>query len=447
MLNNQIIITDRYLFLTARRGMHRELDAGLLRDCEWDQLCDLNINSPRAKLVQCGFCWVDHGELQWMQTFTNHRGNRVVRHQPGESQDHPYKSVETPRHKGYKRRACLVGDREGLRTGSEVPAEDGRTIADALLEGVLPLDYEHQHSDFSRDRGLTKRIGLIAGAGRVPMFHTDQDAIFKKQTAPILRTDGKVPLEWIEDLDRPLIVTGGLREIILFTCDVRNGVYCPKGRIAGCGKTHARTEPLRGVTLDQALVHGALDEFRYVMDAKVTKLPRSFWTTRECHERYISALGASGEFASLEGAPTGQAKTSSGRRNGHSRDREAGLDAMYAQAVDLANFAPADQPFTRPRIEARPVPRCLGCGWPLVLPDGEPFPECWRCDGKAQELPSETAEERVEIEDVPARYAVYALTADLRCAGCGDWTSTTDRYGIPLHWGCTHDGPKRGRAA
>lgn len=352
MLNNQIIVTDRSLFLAAQRGIHRELDAEKLLDREWDQLCALNINSPKAKLVQCGFCWADHGELQWMQTFTNHRGNRVVRHQPGESQDHPYQSVETPRHKGYKRRACLVGDRDGLKSRNEVPAADGKTIADALLEGVVPLDYEHQHSDFSRDKGLTRRIELIAGAGRVPMFHTDQEAIFKKQTAPILRTDGDVPLEWIEDLNRPLIVTGGLREIIVFTCDVRNGVYCPKGKISGCGKPHARTESLRGITLDQALIHGALDEFRYVMNAKVTALPKSFWTTRECYERYISALDGDGKLAPLEGAPASQPATRNGARRGHSGRKEAELAAMYAQAVDLsAVVAPAPTRLVAPVIQ------------------------------------------------------------------------------------------------
>lgn len=381
MLNNQIIVTDRSLFPGAPRGLHRELDAEELPDRDWERLCALNINSTKAGLVQCGFCWADHGELQWMQTFTNYRGNRVVRHQPGESQDHPYKSVETPRHKGYKRRACLVGDREGLESGNEVPAGDGKTIADALLEGVVSLDYEHQHSDFSRDKGLTKRIGLIAGAGRVPMFHTDQEAIFKKQTAPILRTDGDVPLEWIEDLGRPLIVTGGLREIIVFTCDVRNGVYCPKGRISGCGKPHARTEPLRGVTLDQALIHGALDEFRYLVNAKVTALPRSFWTTRECYDRYISALDGGGSLAPLEGAPASQAKTRNGVRNGHSSRKEAELSAMHALAVDLSTLA-ASSP-KRPAAPAIPCPKPGICdtGNPTCGEPARLYAAGWRCDG------------------------------------------------------------------
>lgn len=380
MLNNQIIITDRSLFLAAPRGLHRELDAEELLDRDWERLCALNINSTKVKLVQCGFCWADHGELQWMQTFTNYKGNRVVRHQPGESQDHPYKSVETPRHKAYKSRACLVGDHNGIESGTEVRATDGKTIADTLLEGVVLLDYEHQHSDFSHDKGLTKRIGLIAGAGRVPMFHTDQEAIFKKQTAPILRTDGDVPLEWIENLDRPLIVTGGLREIIVFTCDVRNGVYCPKGRISGCDKPHARTEPMRGVTLDQALIHGALDEFRYVMNAKVTAPPKSFWTTRECYDRYASALDGDGKLAPLEGAPTSQAMTRNGVRNGHSSRKEAELAAMHALAVDLSTLT-ATAP-TRPAAPAipRPKPGICDTGNPTCGKPARFYAAGWRCD-------------------------------------------------------------------
>lgn len=355
MLNNQILVNDDTLRACRWRNEQGIVDAKELPDEEWEQLCARNINSPRAKAVQCGFCWVDHGETQWMQTFTNYLGKRVIRHQPGEAQDHPYQRVETPRHRSYKERASQVGSREGLESGNEVPAEDGKTIADALLKGIVALDYEHQHSDFSRDRSLATRIGLIAAAGRVPMFHTDQPGIFNKQKAPILRTDGDVPLEWIQDLNRPLIVTGGLREIIVFTCDVRNGAWCPKGRIAGCGKTHARTEPLRGIPLDEALIHGAMDEYRYIFNAQVTKAPRSFWTDRKSYDRYVSALGGDGKLAPLEGAPVDKAKSRSGARSGHSRSKGSELQALYAQAVDLSALStPAPRRLEAP-VTLRPA--------------------------------------------------------------------------------------------
>lgn len=371
MLNNQIIVTDDTLDAYARRNEQGIVDATKLTDDEWAQLCARNVNSTRARIVKCGFCWVDHGEIQWMQTFTNHLGKRVIRHQPGEAQDHPYQRVETPRHKGYKERAYRVGDREGLESGIEVPAEDGKTIADSLIKGVVPLDYEHQHSDFSRDRSLATRIGLIAASGRVPMFHTDQPSIFNKQRAPILRTDGDVPLEWITDLNRPLAITGGLREIIVFTCDARNGVYCPKGRISGCGKTHARTEPLIGVALDEALIHGAMDEYRYLFNAQVTELPKSFWTDRKSYDRYMSALGGDGKLAPLEGAPVDKAKTRNGTRSGHSSRKEAELEAMRARAVDLSALAtPAPErievcgaattPISAPALPLLPTVRELG---------------------------------------------------------------------------------------
>lgn len=368
MLNNQIIITDDTLRAYGRRNEQGIVDAAELTDDAWAELRERNVDSTRKRLVKCGFCWVDHGEVQWMQTFTNHMGNRVIRHQPGESQDHPYQSVETPRHEAYKERAYLFGNSNGLPSKKEAPAEDGSAINDTLLEGVVPLAFEHQHSQFKQDKGLTKRIGIIEAVGRVPMFHTDQASVFNAQKAPILRTDGDVPLEWIRDLNRPLIVTGGLREVIVFTCDARNGVWCPKARISGCGKTHVRTEPLRGTTLDQALMHGAMDEYRYILNAQVVDGPRGFWTTRECYDQYMSALGGDGKLAPLEGAPVEREKTRNGTRRGHSRGHEAELDAMFRQAVvlgrppvDLSAVAPVrGDPATSMRptalgVSARPA--------------------------------------------------------------------------------------------
>lgn len=394
MLNNQIIITDDTLHAYARRNEQGIVDALKLTNGEWAELCAKNVDSNRRQLVKCGFCWVDFGEVQWMKTYTTRAGTRVVSHQRGEALDHPYQSVEGPRHKAYKNRAYLFGDREGLNPEKEAAAEDGSTITDTLLQGVVKLAFEHQHSQFKRDRGLAKRIGVIEAVGRVPLFHTDQTSVFKAQKAPILRTDGDVPLDWIEDLNRPLIITGGLREIIVFTCDARNGAWCPKGRISGCGKTHARTEPLRGVTLDQALMHGVTDEYRYILNAEVVDGPRGFWTTRECHDRYISALGGDGKLAPLEGAPADKTKTRNGTRQGHSRVIE--LAAMRTQAVilnqrsvDLSAVAPmrsVAEARKRPAaaaVSSPPAPRvtpgqCTSgnppCGAPARL-----FPCGWRC--------------------------------------------------------------------
>lgn len=387
MQNNQIIVTDDTLGTYARRNSYGVIDATNLPDDEWAELCARNVNSPQARIVKCGFCWVDHSEIQWMKTFVR-MGTRVVSHQAGEALDHPYQSVETPRHKAYKERAYLLGDREGLDPEKEAEAEDGKTIADALLKGVVKLAYEHQHSPFKVGYGLTERIQRAANADRIAMFHTDQDHVFNAQHAPILRTDGKVPFEWIEDLNRPLIVTGGLREITVFTCDVRNGVWCPKGRISGCGKTHARTEPLRGIPLDEALIHGAMDEYRYIFNAQVTKLPKSFWTDRKSYDRYMSALGGDGKLAPLEGAPADKAKTRSGTREGHSRRNGIGLAAMRVQAVDLSALATPDPE----RLGAPVVPRptcqpqiavvsetCLACGRPTQLHDNADRPRCWSC--------------------------------------------------------------------
>ena len=384
MQNNQIIITDDTLDAYARKHPNGITDARELTDDEWAQLCDRNVNSTQTRIVKCGFCWVDHGEIQWMRTFSR-MGTRVVSHQPNEALDHPYQSVETPRHQRYKDRVYRFGDREGLHPEKESRATDGKTIADTLLRGAIDLAYEHQHSHFKSGYGLTERIQRTEDAGRIAMFHTDQEDVFNAQQAPILRTDGRVPLEWISDLNRPLIITGGLREIIVFTCDARDGVWCPKGRISGCGKTHARTEPLRGVTLDEALRHGVMDEFRYIFNAQVTKLPRSFWTDRKSYDRYISAIGDDGDLAPLEGAPVDQVKTRNGSRSGHSRHTEAEFEAMCAQAVGLARLVP-EWPVVPAASGLTHLPQLAGaadgrpdCKHPTLLRDDTGQPRCWSC--------------------------------------------------------------------
>lgn len=357
MRNNQIIINDDTLRAYRRRNEQGIVDALQLTSDEWAELCDKNVDSNRKQLVKCGFCWVDHGEVQWMQTFT-YKGLRIIRHQPGESQDHPYQSVETPRHKAYIHRGYMVTDAEGYNPRKEAWAPDGKTRADLLVEGTVLLSYEHQHSKFKKGYGLAARIERNQTVGRVAMFHTDREEIFKAQKSPMLATNGKLPLEWIEDLNRPLVFTGGLREIIVFTCDTQNGVWCPKGRIVGCGKTHARTELIPGITLDDMLRRAPVGEYRMAFNADVVSGPKSFWTTRESYDRYMSALGGDGKLAPLEGAPADKAKTRNGVRQGHSRAKAEELEAMYAQAVILPNRAvdlSAVAPPLPVRVACRPV--------------------------------------------------------------------------------------------
>ncbi|WP_200309101.1 hypothetical protein [Streptomyces adelaidensis] len=358
MLNNQIIIADDTLRAYARRNQRGIVDAVQLTESEWAGLCTRNINSTRAQIVRCGFCWVDHGETQWMKTF-NRMGTRVVSHQAGEALDHPYQSVETPEHKAYNNRTFHVWDREGFGPRKEARAEDGSSIADVLAaEGIIKTAYEHQHSPFKKGHGLTERMDRAAAVGRVAMFHTDQVSVARAQKGPILRTDGDVPFEWIEDLNRPLTFRSGLREIIVFTCDVRNGVWCPRGKISGCGRPHARTELLGGVTLDDVLRGAPMGEYVPVFNAQVTEAPYSFWTTRESYGRYLSALNGRGATP-LDGAPAAREKTRKGARNGHSGRKEAELAAMQARAIDLSTLAtPSLNRPVAPSVQRRPSGVC-----------------------------------------------------------------------------------------
>lgn len=361
MLNNQIIITDDILRAYARRNPSGVIDAAQLTENEWAELCARNVNSTRARIVKCGFCWVDHGETQWMKTF-NRLGTRIVSHQAGEALDHPYQSVETREHKAHNNRTFHVWDKEGFGPQKEARAKDGSSIADVLAtEGIVKTAYEHQHSPFKKGHGLTERMDRAAAVGRVAMFHTDQLSVTRAQKGPILRTDGDVPFEWIEDLNRPLTFRSGLREIIVFTCDVRNGIWCPRRKISGCGNPHARTEPLGGVTLDDVLRGAPMGEYVPVSNAQVTEAPYSFWTTRESYGRYLSALNGRGATP-LDGVPAVRDKTRKGARNGHSSRKEAELVAMHAQAVDLSALAkPAEETPRRPAAPIIPRPAAGVC--------------------------------------------------------------------------------------
>ena len=367
MLNNQIIIADDTLRAYASRNQRGIVDAVQLPESEWAELCARNINSTRAQIVKCGFCWVDHSEIQWMKTF-NRMGTRVVSHQAGEALDHPYQSVETPEHRAYNNRTFHVWDNEGFGPRKEARAKDGSSVADVLaVEGIVKTAYEHQHSPFKKGHGLTERMDCAAAVGRVAMFHTDQVSVARAQKGPILRTDGDVPFEWIEDLNRPLTFRAGLREIIVFTCDVRNGVWCPRGKISGCGKPHARTELLGGTTLDDVLRGAPMGEYVPVSNAQVTEAPYSFWTTRESYGRYLSALNGHGATP-LDGSPAVREKTRKGVRTGHSRRKEAELESVRAGASEIALDA-----------SGQPIPPCRFCGEPASLLGPEGKPEHWSC--------------------------------------------------------------------
>jgi hypothetical protein len=89
VLNNQIVITDRSVCPRAVRSDAGVVDANGLTSDEWTRLRERNVNSPKAKLVQCAKCWELYREVQWMRTYSTSRGTRVVSHQPGEVASRP----------------------------------------------------------------------------------------------------------------------------------------------------------------------------------------------------------------------------------------------------------------------------------------------------------------------------------------------------------------------
>lgn len=353
MLNNQIIITDDGLDACAHRNDHGVIDAALLAKREWEQLRERSAKlggATKARLIKCAKCWLKYGSEQWLSPKVNHLGTRVLAHQPGEGRpDHTYEAVEGPDHRAWKSRYFKVGEDAGLTTEMESRALDGNTISDVAVTGTRTIDLQHQHSPFSTTHRYSapERTRLAAAAGRTSMWHTTSDKV--RGHVPILRTDAGLPPEIIENLNYRHEFRGGIYRIEIYRCDVRWGHECPDRKFSGCGKPHARGQVTAG-QLDDVIRGAPVGKFMPMYDVQVIRAPRFFWTDAESYVQYLAYIGALEPMPVLGGARAEHPKSRSGSRRGHSRTKEAELEAMRARAVDLSALATPS-----PRRPAAPV--------------------------------------------------------------------------------------------
>lgn len=380
MLNNQIVITNGNICPGALRNEKGVVDANELTDDEWKQLRERNVNSPKAKLVQCAKCWELYREVQWMRTYSTSRGTRVVSHQPGESRpDHDYEPVETPEHRAFNDRAFMIGEAEGYNPRKEAWAPNMKTRADVLLTGTIAIAYEHQHSPFSATGRYSapERTRLAATAGRTAMWHSTSEKV--RGQVPILRTDGGLPLKVIANPNYRHEFRGGIYRIEIYTCTVRQGHECPNGKFSGCGKPHARGQVTAG-QLDDVLRGAPIGAYMPVVDAQVIRAPRFFWTDMASYGQYLAYI-ASPAAPQVDGSLTETARTRMGGRAGHSRAKEVELEAMRAQAVALPSppAATAASGLIAPVIP-RPVPAICDAGRTRCGEPARLYPAGWRCD-------------------------------------------------------------------
>ena len=381
MLNNQIIITDGNVCARAPRNDKGVVDANELSIREWEELRGQNANSTKAKLVQCAKCWELYREVQWLKTYSTSRGTPVCSHQPGESRpDHDYEPLETPEHRAYNNRAFSIGEAEGYNPRKEAWAPNMKTRADVLLTGTLTIAYEHQHSPFSATGRYSapERTRLAAAAGRTAMWHTNSDKV--RGQVPILRTDGGLPLKLIENPNYRHEFRGGIYRIEIYTCTVRNGYECPNGKFSGCGKPHARGQVTAG-QLDDVLRGAPIGAYMPVVDAHVIRAPRFFWTDMASYGQYLAYI-ASPAVSQTNGSPAAGVRPGKGRRNGHSRAKEAALEALRLQAVDLSappRGATAASQLIAPAIP-RPIPGICDTGRPKCGQRARLYAAGWRCD-------------------------------------------------------------------
>ncbi|MFD8200023.1 hypothetical protein [Streptomyces sp. NPDC059701] len=372
MLNNQIIITDAGLRAYAHRNDRGIVDAAGLTSSEWEELRGRNANSTKIRLVQCAKCWELYRDVQWLKTY-NLRGTRVISHQPGESRpDHAYEAVEAPEHRAWNERVFVIGGKEGFNPRKEAWAPDMKTRADVLLTGTLTIAYEHQHSPFSSTGRYSapERTRLAAAVGRTAMWHSTSDKV--RGQVPILRTDGGLPPRVILNPNYRHEFRGGIYRIEIYTCTVREGHECPSGKFSGCGKPHARGQVTAG-QLDDVLRGAPIGAYMPVADAQVLRAPRFFWTDAASYGQYLAYI--SSPAAPQPGGPTVRAAwTRRGHRGGHSRAKEAALEAMRAQAVELsvqAQRAPSPSP---------PASGVCDTGRPRCGAPARFYPAGWRCD-------------------------------------------------------------------
>lgn len=361
MHNNLVYVTGRGL-----------IDAVDLSDAEWEELCAHNVRSTVRQLVKCAWCWDKDRDTQWMRTYDNHLGTRVISHQPGEATDHPQQSLETPEHKEYNERTFRVWSGEGYPTRKEARAADGKTRADVLAEGPVVVAFEHQHSPFKKGHGALERTRLARAAGRTALFHTDQTAIFNNsRRAPMLHTAGNLELHEIADLNRPLEFRGGLRRIELYTCTVRDGHLCPSRKFSGCGKVHAKTQVIAKV-LDDVLRGAPVGLYVPMFDANVVEGPRNFWTDRQSHVAYETYIGIQ---QALDGAPERRARKKPGRRDGHSR--RSGAEDL--EPFTVAPLRRLSSDLVAPAMR-RPIPGACGAGQPSCGKPARFYAAGWLCD-------------------------------------------------------------------
>lgn len=339
MLNNQVIVTDDTLRAYARRNEQGVVDAAALTEGEWEELRTRNANSKQTQKVKCAKCWDLYREVQWLKTYNTSRSTRVASHQAGDARpDHDYEPVETPVHRAYNNRAFMIGEAEGYNPRKEAWARDKKTRADVLLTGTLAIAYEHQHSPFSATGRYSapERTRHAEAVGRTAMWHATGDKV--RGQVPILRTDGGLPPNVIENPNYRHEFRGGMYRIEIYACTVRDGHECPNRKFSGCGKPHARGQVTAG-QLDDVLRGAPIGAYMPLADANVIRAPKFFWTDRQSYDQYVMYVAGSDALSLLDGTPATQNKTRNGAREGHSRAKELELEAMRRQAVDLTALA------------------------------------------------------------------------------------------------------------
>lgn len=194
---------------------------------------------------------------------------------------------ESDEHKAWKEYIHTRATQEGLTAEVEVTktSNAGKRRIDVNVVGAVSLACEVQESRIAAST-VHRRAELDTGNGDVSCFIADDPYSQAINRAPWVRVPQNPA--WRIHAGGGDGILGGLHGLQYDRCG-RLGIRCPETGGKTCGKMHARTEPLPGVSLGD-MVNGAATERFKPIAKKVGNVVHHLWLPAADWERWNSEI-------------------------------------------------------------------------------------------------------------------------------------------------------------
>lgn len=356
---------------------------------------------PEKRGLQCIECMrLRPGCPEWM-VLVERDGRRFARHHTPGIGDHP--EAESDEHKAYKERVIKAAELGGFRAEPESRSVDGKRRTDVLVAGgVQNIGWEIQLSYAGLDT-VRKRAALARRDSITPLWATVEATRDFIDRVPWARLED-MPWRRVMDVNRGLLVHGGIQKLGRFVCDWSVPTPCPvKGR-GRCFKTHSRWEVRRRVQLDDLVRASASGEFVPVVYPRDDRKGYNrWWVTAADRDRFLDAGGKllpEGDYrrshekgASTKGTPARPVDPhchygeDSGYRSKPAEVRDDGADVVTATSPTPE--LPFDQAVlldwsSRTHWGGGAARPCRNCGKPAFLVDDYGAPMHKTCAERTQ---------------------------------------------------------------